>query len=105
MIPGPNLLAFNLEMNSIKKSILILGIAIIAACAGTGIFSREDVEAIHPGMTEAEVVAILGEPYSRKVEGEKTKLTWSYGGFGAPNVASFLFEGGVVVEQGGRVGK
>ena len=105
MIPGLNLLVSNLETNSIKKSILILGIAIIAACAETR-FNWEDPDLIHPGMTEAEVIAIIGEPYSRKSEGEKTRLTWSYAtGGGFANAVSHLFEDGVVVEQDGTVGK
>ncbi len=56
---------------------VIAAAALVAACAGTN-FKWEDAEKVKPGMTEAEVTAILGPPYMRTQSGGMTILTWSF---------------------------
>jgi hypothetical protein len=41
-------------------------------------FSWEDADKVQNGMTEAEVVAILGQPYSRRESGDDAILIWSH---------------------------
>jgi hypothetical protein len=68
-------------------------IALLAAgCAGTA-FRWEDTERVKPGMTEAEVVAILGKPYSRTQSSNGNKiLTWSFAtAFGGARAVSYRF--------------
>ena len=69
----------------------------VAGCAGTP-FKWEDTQKVQPGMTEAEVVAILGNPYSRSmVNGNVTVLTWSFASaFGSARAASYRFVNGRV---------
>ena len=76
---------------------LCVGLALmLCACAGTN-FDWEDAERIKPGMTEAEVVSILGSPYSRAQEGRVTVLTWSYAdAFGGGRAVSFRLVDGKV---------
>lgn len=59
-----------------KLSMLFSASLVLAGCAGTP-FKWEDTEKIHNGMSESEVVAILGKPYSRTQTGNLTILTWS----------------------------
>lgn len=69
----------------------------VAACAGTN-FKWEDTERINPGMTEAEVVQILGNPYLRTQSGNMKMLTWSYASaFGGAKAVSYRFVDGKVV--------
>ena len=66
------------------------------ACAGTN-FDWKDTEKIKPGMTEAEVVSILGRPYSKTQSGSMTILTWSYAtGFGGAKAVSYRLVDGKV---------
>jgi hypothetical protein len=68
----------------------------VAGCAGTP-FTWENVAQVKPGMTEAEVVAILGPPYSRTQAGSVSILTWSFAsGFGGARAASFRLRDGRV---------
>jgi hypothetical protein len=71
----------------------------LAGCAAGTNFSWEDTERVHPGMTEQEVVAILGKPYTRQQSnGQTTKLVWAHAGaFSGPKAVSFTFENGKVV--------
>jgi outer membrane protein assembly factor BamE (lipoprotein component of BamABCDE complex) len=41
-------------------------------------FRWEDADKVQNGMTEAEVVVILGKPYSRRESGDDAILVWSY---------------------------
>src|SRR5688572_17277184 len=61
-----------------KKLIWLVVACILTACAGTP-FSWEDTAKIHNGMTEADVVAILGEPRTRAQSGNVVILTWAFG--------------------------
>jgi hypothetical protein len=68
----------------------------LCACAGTN-FDWKDTEKIKPGMTEAEVTAILGRPYSKTQSGSMTILTWSYAtGFGGAKAVSYRLVDGKV---------
>lgn len=78
---------------------LVTAVAAIAStgCAGTN-FSEADTARIRNGMTESEVVEILGKPYSRtQVNGQTAVLTWSYSAaFGGAKAASYRFVDGKV---------
>src|SRR5690606_36989807 len=64
-----------MNMTRIAAALLVLA---LAGCAGTD-FRWEDTEKVHDGMTEAEIIAILGAPYQRvQAAGGMTVLTWSY---------------------------
>ncbi len=69
-----------------------------AGCAGTP-FSWEDTAKVKNGMSEAEVVAILGKPYQRiESNGQLVVMTWSFAtGFGGARAASYRFQDGRVV--------
>ena len=76
---------------SVAATIFLLG------CAGTP-FEWTDTTKIRNGMTEAEVTAILGKPYSRSQSGNQAILTWSYASIGSPAKAvSYAFRDGRVV--------
>lgn len=81
----------------IRARMLCFALAMVLfACAGTR-FDWQDAERIKPGMTEAEVVSILGRPYSRAQEGRVTVLTWSYAGaFDGGRAVSFRLVDGKV---------
>lgn len=72
-------------------------VVMVAACAGTP-FKWEDTQKVQPGMTEAEVIAILGNPYSKSmINGNMTVLTWSFAtAFGGARAASYRFLNGRV---------
>jgi outer membrane protein assembly factor BamE (lipoprotein component of BamABCDE complex) len=78
------------------KSLVLALAVLLTACAGTN-FKTEDVAKIHEGMTEAEVVTILGPPYQRVQTAGFTILTWSYAqAFGGAKAVSYRFVGGKV---------
>lgn len=68
----------------------------LTACAGTN-FKWEDVSKVHEGMTEAEVVAVLGPPYSRVQSGPMTILNWTFvTAFGGAKAVSYRLLDGKV---------
>lgn len=70
--------------------------ALLISCAGTP-FDWDDTAKIRNGMTEAEVIAILGPPYSRSQSGGAAILTWSYKGIGSPaRAVAYRFHDGRV---------
>lgn len=71
---------------------------LLTACAGTP-FRWEDAAKVQNGMTEAEVIAILGNPYSRSQSGNRSTLVWSFAtGFGGGGKAvAYSFVNGRVV--------
>ena len=76
-----------------------LAASLVAGCAGTQ-FKWEDTEKIHNGMTEAEVIATLGQPYTRtQVNGATSMMTWSFAGpFGSgARAITYRFVDGRVV--------
>ena len=61
-------------------------------------FRWEDADKVQNGMTEAEVVAILGKPYSRSESGDRAILIWSYtSSVGGSNAVAYRFLNGRVV--------
>lgn len=81
-----------------KFSLIVLAFLLIS-CAGTP-FEWTDTAKIHNGMTEAEVVAILGKPYSRTQSGATSILTWGYSAYGQGSKAvSYAFKDGRVTGQ------
>jgi outer membrane protein assembly factor BamE (lipoprotein component of BamABCDE complex) len=82
----------------VKKLLVLVCLAVLVGCAGTR-FRADDVARIHNGMTEAEVTAILGRPYSRiQSNGQTTKLVWSYAtAFGGGHAVAYTFQDGKVV--------
>lgn len=52
-----------------------LGLLLLAGCAGTP-FRWQDVDRVHDGMSEPQVVAILGPPDSRSQVGNRLALVW-----------------------------
>jgi hypothetical protein len=68
----------------------------LCGCAGTN-FNWDDTAKIQNGMTEPEVVAILGKPYSRAESSKATVLTYSYAtAFGGARAVSYrLIDGRV----------
>ena len=72
-------------------------VILLASCAGTP-FKWEDVDKIKNGMSEAELVSILGKPYSRTQTGNTVILTWSSAtAFGGAKAVSYRLRDGVVV--------
>lgn len=70
---------------------------LLAACAGTN-FKWEDTAKIRDGMSEAEVIAILGPPFQRVQTGPLTVVTWSYAtAFGGAKAVSYRIVNGNVV--------
>lgn len=77
---------------------LVAAAAITAGCAAGTPFKWEDTAKIHNGMTEDEVVAILGKPYSRSQNGNVLIETWSSASaFGGAKAVSYRFADGKVV--------
>jgi SmpA/OmlA family protein len=80
-----------------KTRLVAAALVLSAACAGTP-FQWEDTAKVRNGMTEQEVTAILGKPYSRSQNGNVTILTWSYAQAGSTAKAvSYRLENGRVV--------
>ncbi len=91
--PSPN---GDVEMPIHARALSVALILALCACAGTN-FDWKDTERIKPGMTEAEVTAILGRPYSKTQSGNMTILTWSYAtGFGGAKAVSYRLVNGKV---------
>lgn len=84
--------------NHIKHATAAAAVVLAAACAGTP-FSWEDTARVHSGMTEAEVIAILGQPYSRnQINGQTTALVWVFAtAFGPPRSIAYRVVDGRVV--------
>ncbi|MHB0844759.1 outer membrane protein assembly factor BamE domain-containing protein [Stutzerimonas nitrititolerans] len=77
---------------------LLLFCVLISGCAGTN-FSYDQARRVQVGMTESEVVRIMGSPYSVTSRGNEQMWVWSHAnGFGAARAVSFKFADGRVVE-------
>jgi hypothetical protein len=80
-----------------KKILIVLAAVMLVACAGTR-FQWEDTSKVENGMSESEVVAILGKPYSRSQSGNISVLIWSFAtAFGDARAVSYKFVDGKVV--------
>jgi len=80
------------------KNVLVLSsVIVLAACAGTN-FKWEDTEKIQNGMSEEEVVSILGKPRTRSQSGNVSSLMWVYAtAFGGGKAVAYRFIDGKVV--------
>ena len=87
-----------MKVHSMKLAIVAAALA-LAACAGTN-FKWEDAAKVHDGMSEAEVTAILGPPYSRVQTADFTLLTWSFAAaFGGAKAVSYRLVNDKVVTR------
>ena len=79
-----------------SRTTLAALVLLVAACAGTP-FRWEDTAKVQNGMTESEVIAILGKPYARSQSGNITILTWSFAtGLGSARAVSYRVVNGRV---------
>lgn len=81
------------------KGLVAVVALFLAGCAGTN-FKWDDAYKIQPGMTEAEVIQILGKPYQTLRRGNETLLTWSYAEafIGTSKAVTFKLMNGKVLE-------
>ena len=70
-----------------------LSLILVACGAGTP-FSWKDTAKVKPGMTEAEVIAIMGKPFSRSESGTESTLIWNYASRDGSKAVAFKFENG-----------
>ena len=79
-----------------NKIIALSLVFLLSACAGTN-FSWDEVEKVKPGMSESEVIGILGKPTARKQSGDVVVLAWSHANaFTGAKAVSFKFVDGKV---------
>lgn len=72
--------------------------AALAGCAGTN-FSYDQARRVQLGMTEAEVMQVMGRPYSVVSRPDGQMWIWSRANaFGSAKVVSFRLKDGKVVE-------
>lgn len=70
----------------------------LAACAGTP-FEWSDARRVTLGMTEPEVLNIMGKPYSSRSNGDGVTWVWSYANtFSGTRAVSVVFKDGKVVK-------
>jgi outer membrane protein assembly factor BamE (lipoprotein component of BamABCDE complex) len=83
-----------------KRIAVLLGAAMLAGCAAGTPFKWETVRQLKAGMTQDEVAAAMGRPYSATTRGDETIWTWSYanGMTGSNRAASLVFVGGRLVQ-------
>ena len=62
-------------------------------------FSWADADKVENGMTEADVVAILGKPFSRRESGGDAILIWSYTVGEASSAVAYRFLNGRVISN------
>lgn len=80
-----------------KRYALVLASALfLSACAGTN-FSFENARKVQVGMTESEVIGIMGKPFMVTTRGDKVIWVWSHANaFSGAKSVSFVFKDGVV---------
>lgn len=80
-----------------RRALVIYLAATMVGCAGTR-FSFEDARRVKVGMTETEVVDIMGRPYSVNSRGDVQVWIWSFanGISGGHRTVSFVFKDGRV---------
>lgn len=81
-----------------RSIVLAAAAMLLVACAGTN-FDFAAARQVKPGMSEAELTALMGRPYSVVSRGDSQTWIWSHAtGFGAAKSISFMFRDGKVVE-------
>lgn len=78
---------------------LLISLVLLAGCAGTN-FSYDQARKVQVGMSEREVVSIMGKPYSVISRPDGQVWVWSYanGMSGRSRAVSFILKDGVVVK-------
>lgn len=86
-------------MRNTALAFLLLALVTLSGCAGTD-FSYEEARKVQVGMTEDQVVQIMGPPYSVVSRADGQMWVWSHanGMTGASRVVSFRMKDGRVVE-------
>lgn len=81
------------------RFLLVIGVvALLAGCAGTN-FTYDQARKVQVGMTEAEVVQVMGRPYSVVSRPDGQMWVWSRANaFGSAKAVSFRLKDGKVVE-------
>jgi outer membrane protein assembly factor BamE (lipoprotein component of BamABCDE complex) len=81
-----------------RYSVAYVALSLILVACGAGTpFSWEDTAKVKPGMTEAEVIAIMGKPYSRSASGTQSTLIWNYASHDGSKAVALKFENGRLV--------
>lgn len=82
-----------------RLCVAVLAALLIAGCAGTK-FSYDQARKVQVGMSENEVVSIMGKPYSVISRPDGQVWVWSYanGISGKSRAISFLLKDGQVVK-------
>lgn len=85
-----------------KKFIAMLAVLVLTACAGSGSINWNDARKIKVGMTEKEVIEVMGSPYQAQVVGNDGVYRWVWvdvnlmRGGGAQKMSAELKNGVVV---------
>lgn len=74
-------------------------LALLAGCAGSN-FSYDNARQVRVGMTEAELTALMGRPYSVSARGDEQMWIWSRANAftGSSRAVSFKLKDGRVIE-------
>lgn len=78
-----------------RTIVALLGL-VLAACAGSD-FDWDQARKIKPGMSEPELVSLMGKPHTVSTQGERQVWVWVYvGAFsGSKSVSAILKDGKV----------
>jgi len=82
-----------------RALVTLLLIAALSGCAGTN-FSYDNARKVQVGMTEAQLIQLMGRPYMVTTRGNEQMWVWSRAnGFtGLSRAVSFKMKNGVVSE-------
>lgn len=83
-----------------KLLLMITFAALLTGCAAGTPFTYDSARQVKIGMTEAEVVSLMGNPYSVTSRNDEQMWVWSHANAmtGASRVVSFKMKDGKVVE-------
>ena len=74
-----------------KPLIFLMAALLLSACAGTA-FKWDDVQRVEVGMTQQEVISMIGKPNLVMAQGDSTILAWSHAtAFGSVRSVSIAF--------------
>lgn len=86
-----------------KKFFFILLTSFLVACAGSGAIKWDNARQLKQGMTEAEVLNLMGRPYQVQVFGENDQYQWVWvnvnlmTGGGAEKMTA-VFKNGIIIK-------
>lgn len=82
----------------IKKFLVTAVVMLLVACAGTS-FNWDQARSVKQGMTEAQLLEIMGNPYMVTVHGDKQYWIYSHAtAFGGAKSISYVMKDGRVSE-------